>query len=324
MKAKAMNKPRILVIKLGALGDFIQALGPMAAIRAHHPDAYITLLTTAPFENFAKECGYCDDIWIDEKPKLLNLKKWQAMKSDLNAAGFTRIYDLQNSDRTGFYFKLLRKKNRPEWVGIAKGASHRNLSKDRTAGHAFDGHVQTLKLAGIEKVDIDDLSWMKADISAFPTSEQYVLIVPGCAPSRPEKRWPSEKYGRLSKLIFSLGYRPVILGTHPEKPLADQIIKICPQALDLTGQTSLHQIASLARNAAGAIGNDTGPMHLIAATGCPALVLFSNSSNPQKHLPKGKNVRYLQKDKIEDIMSEEVIQTFKPKGQPEVKTKTLH
>jgi hypothetical protein len=41
---------RILVIKLSALGDFIQATGPMKAIRTHHPDARITLLTTAPFE----------------------------------------------------------------------------------------------------------------------------------------------------------------------------------------------------------------------------------------------------------------------------------
>ncbi|HZT52668.1 MAG TPA: ADP-heptose--LPS heptosyltransferase, partial [Stellaceae bacterium] len=40
---------RILVIKLGALGDFVQAMGPAAAIRAHHPRAEITLLTAAPY-----------------------------------------------------------------------------------------------------------------------------------------------------------------------------------------------------------------------------------------------------------------------------------
>ena len=39
----------ILVIKLGALGDFVQAMGPAAATRAHHRDAEITLLTTAPY-----------------------------------------------------------------------------------------------------------------------------------------------------------------------------------------------------------------------------------------------------------------------------------
>ena len=315
---------RILVIKLGALGDFIQALGPMAAIRKTHPDAYITLLTTAPFEHFAKDCGYFNDIWIDEKPKLLNIRKWANMKKDLNAAGFTRIYDLQNNDRTSIYFKLLSGKNKPEWVGVAKGASHRNTSPDRTAGHAFDGHVQTLSLAGIKHIEIDELKWMKASISSYPLKDPYVLLIPGCAPSRPEKRWPTDKYGRLAKLLVSLGYQPVILGSKSEKPLADIISKICPENLDLTGQTSLAQIATLARNAAGAIGNDTGPMHLIAATSCPSLVLFSQHSNPARHAPKGKNVNILQEDDLRNLKSEQVIQEFKPRKQPAQKAKTLH
>ncbi len=46
--------PRILVIKLGALGDFVQALGPAAAIRRHHRDAEITLLTTAPYAELGR------------------------------------------------------------------------------------------------------------------------------------------------------------------------------------------------------------------------------------------------------------------------------
>ena len=46
--------PRILIIKLGALGDFAQAFGPFAAIRAHHPAAEITLLTTPPFAPLAR------------------------------------------------------------------------------------------------------------------------------------------------------------------------------------------------------------------------------------------------------------------------------
>ena len=319
-----MNKPRILVIKLGALGDFIQALGPMAAIRKHHPDAYITLLTTAPFENFAKECGYCDDIWIDERPKWKDITTWINMRNDLNAAGFERVYDLQNNDRTNFYFKLFKKDNRQEWIGTAKGASHRNTSKTRTAGHAFDGHVETLALGGIKNIEIDQLEWMKADLTVFPLREPYVLIVPGCAPSRPEKRWPTDKYGRLSKLLVSLGYQPVVLGTPPEKELADIITKICPEALDLTGKTSLHQIAALAKNAAGAIGNDTGPMHLIAATGCQSVVLFSQHSTPTRHAPKGKQVSVIQRDNLEDLKSEEVLQHFSEQNVTKAKSGTLH
>ena len=44
-----VRKRRILVIKLGALGDFILATGPFAAIRTAHPHDEIVLLTTAPF-----------------------------------------------------------------------------------------------------------------------------------------------------------------------------------------------------------------------------------------------------------------------------------
>lgn len=324
MSAPEKGQPRILVIKLGALGDFIQALGPMAAIRLHHPDAYITLLTAAPFEDFAKECGYFDDIWVDTKPKLLNITTWLKMKKDLNAADFQRVYDLQNNDRTSIYFRLLSKKNKPEWVGAAKGASHENNAPERTAGHAFDGHVQTLGLAGINDIQIDRLEWMQDSVSMFPTKSPYVLLIPGCAPSRPEKRWPTDKYGRLAKLLLSLGFQPVIIGGPSEKDLAQIILSICPESLDLTGQTSLKQIAVLARNAAGAIGNDTGPMHLIAATTCPSLVLFSAASNPVRHAPQGENVEILQENNLKDLKSEKVIQTFKPRTEPAAKAKTLH
>jgi len=63
-----VQQPRILVIKLGALGDFVQALAPMAAIRRHHPGAHITLLTTDPFVELAAASRWFDDIWVDSRP----------------------------------------------------------------------------------------------------------------------------------------------------------------------------------------------------------------------------------------------------------------
>ena len=66
----------ILIVKLGALGDFIQALGPMKAIREHHPLAQITLLTTQPYKELAYQSGYVDTIWIDERPSIYQVVKW--------------------------------------------------------------------------------------------------------------------------------------------------------------------------------------------------------------------------------------------------------
>lgn len=295
---------KILVIKLGALGDFIQALGPMAAIRRYHPQARITLLTTKAFTGFAEQSGYFDDIWVDQRPKWFHFSGWRALKQRFNEGGFDRVYDLQNNDRTAWYFKLFTTK--PEWVGTAKGASHRNTSPQRTAGHAFDGHVQTLALAGIKDIQVDDLRWVKTEKEKFHLPSQYAVIVPGCAPSRPEKQWPAACYGELAKWLIEKGVTPVILGAQAEKGQAKKIKDICPDALDLVAQTSLFDIATLGRGAVMAIGNDTGPMHIIAATGCPSLVLFSSHSKPARHCPQGKNVSFLQKDNLADLSVQEV------------------
>src|SRR6187402_2934281 len=54
------GRRRILVIRLSALGDFIQGLGPIAAIRRHHAGDHLSLLTTRPLAGFAEEFGYFD------------------------------------------------------------------------------------------------------------------------------------------------------------------------------------------------------------------------------------------------------------------------
>ena len=60
----------VLVIKLSALGDFILSLGAFQAIRAHHPDARMTLLTTGPFRSLAEASGCFNEKWIDDRPPL--------------------------------------------------------------------------------------------------------------------------------------------------------------------------------------------------------------------------------------------------------------
>ncbi|HPF78193.1 MAG TPA: glycosyltransferase family 9 protein [Alphaproteobacteria bacterium] len=297
---------KILVIKLGALGDFIQALGPMKAIRAFHPDARITLLTTKPFEEIAKKSGYFNDIIIDKRPKFFQLFDWINLRKTLNNGNFSRVYDLQNNDRTNIYFKLFSPK--PEWVGVAEGASHRNTSPDRIAGLAFDGHVQTLGLAGINNIAIDTMDWIEDETAGFKLSSSYALIVPGSAPSRPEKRWPAAYYAALCQSLAAQNIQPVILGTNDEQDITNQIAANCPHAVNLTGKTNLFDIVALARKAKLAVGNDTGPMHMIAPTGCPTIVLFSKNSNPKRHAPLGSDVHTIQKDNLEDLKPEEILE----------------
>ncbi len=306
-----MTQEKILVIKLSALGDFIQALGPMAAIRKHHSSAHITLLTTPPFVKMGQDCSYFDDVWVDNRPKFYDLFGLLKLRKGLIGATFSRVYDLQNNDRTQFYLWLMTP-CRPQWVGAAFGASHRNASKLRNAGKAFDGHRQTLEMAGLKDVTIDSLEWMKSDISKFNLESDFILIVPGCAPNRLEKRWPADCYIQLCHKLKSKNKTPVLIGTHAEKDIIDQISVACPFAKNLTGQTNLYDIAALGHAAAGAIGNDTGPMHLLSVTGCKTLMIFSTGygSNPQKHGPLGANSKCISAKNIDSITADQVVDEF--------------
>lgn len=299
-----MRGEKILIIKLGALGDFVQAIGAMRAIRNYHPQAHITLLTTQSYIGLGKQCGLFDDIWTDTRPKWHQPKAWVAIKKKLDGGQFTRVYDLQNNDRTALYFKLMTPK--PEWVGTAKGASHENDAPSRTAGHSFEGHRQTLALAGITDIPIDTLMWMQADTARFNLPRPYALIVPGASPKRPLKRWPVSYYATLCKMLAHNHITPVILGSRHEIPLAHEIVNGCESAIDLTGKTDMNDIPALAREARCAIGNDTGPMHMIAPTGCASLVLFSRDSDPIKHKPLGARVYTLQQADLSDMAPNEV------------------
>lgn len=306
------NPENILVIKLSALGDFILALGAMEAIRKKHPQAKITLLTTRPFVDMAQRSGYFNDIIVDSRPRAWNVKGWVYLFKMLNRVQYSRVYDLQLNDRTGVYFRLMLKK--PEWSGVNKGASLFYANPDWRQMHAFARHKAMLAELGIE-VNHPDLSWMKTDTEFFGLKKPYVLLLPGCAPTHPEKRWPAVKYGALALKLIRDGFEVAVLGTTAEQDAIDRVAKAAPGVKNLCGKTSLYDIATLAWDAAGAVGNDTGPMHLITLSGCPSVSLFSGSTHPELSAPVGPAVTVIQSEPIDDISVDDVMKNFHPRPQ---------
>ena len=284
----------ILVIKLGALGDFIQAYRAMTAIKAFHAGERLTLLTIASQRKLAEAFGLFDDIWVDTRPKLADVRGWLALARRINGAGFSRIYDLQASSRTGFYFRLTRPPfswRRVEWSGIAPGCSHPHANPERTTLHNLERQADQLLYAGIDASWYPplDTSWVTGDVSALGAAggRPYVLMVPGSSPGHPFKRWPADHYIELARRLSGEGYRAVAVGMASEAEACAAIAAVAPDALDLCERSPVLDVMAMARVAAGAVGNDTGPMHLIATMGCPSLTLFSGATNPRNTRPRG-------------------------------------
>ncbi|MBX3479850.1 MAG: glycosyltransferase family 9 protein [Caulobacter sp.] len=300
---------RVLVIKLSALGDFIQATGPMKAIRAAHPDARITLLTTPPFEAMAQATGWFDEVWTDGRPSWGDLPAVAGLIRRIRRARFDRVYDLQTQGRTARYFQLLWP-HRPAWSGHAAGAAYRYSGPDRDRLHVQDSQRRQLEIAGVALVGPPDISWLTGSGEAAPP-EPFALLVPGGAPHRPAKRWPSAAYGDLARRLADSGVTPVVLGHGPEEAaLAADIQTAEPRALSLVGQTRFGDIADLARRAALVVGNDTGPAHIAIAAGAPGVVLFSAESNPDLSAPRpvrdGQTVDILREPDLADLAVEAV------------------
>jgi ADP-heptose:LPS heptosyltransferase len=130
-------------------------------------------------------------------------------------------------------------------------------------------------------------------LPAALAGRDFVLLVPGSSPQRPEKRWPAEYFGTVARALAAERYIPVVVGTPSEASLATLIRDVCPVAIDLVGQTDLPLLGVLAGAARLTIGNDTGVCHLAAAAGCPVIVLFSAASDPERCAPRGRLVRVL-------------------------------
>jgi ADP-heptose:LPS heptosyltransferase len=278
--------PRILVIKLGALGDFAQAFGPFAAIRAHHPGAEITLLTTPPFAPLARQAPWFDQVWENGRPR--GLAALWALARQLRAPRFDRVYDLQTSGRSSRYRWLVGRS--VEWSGIAAGASHPHANPRRDFMHTVERQREQLQMAGISHFPAPALDWLDADITRLALPERFALLIPGASPGRPAKRWPVDNF---SALAAALDIPAVILGGPAEASLGAAITQAAPSTRDLTGKTSFADIAALARRAAFCIGNDTGPTHLAAVAGCPTLALFGEDSDPALCAPRGPRVAVL-------------------------------
>ncbi|MFT8242623.1 glycosyltransferase family 9 protein [Roseomonas sp. BN140053] len=291
---------RILVIKLAALGDVVQAFGPFAAIRAHHPDARITLLTTPPFAELARRAPWFDAVWGFGRPHGADWRGLLHLARQLRGGRFRRVYDLQTSGRSSRYRWLVGRG--AEWSGIAPGASHPHSNPGRDRLHTVERQREQLEMAGLHHFPAPELGWLDADLHRLDLPDRFALLIPGASPGRPGKRWP-----HFPELAAVLPIPVAVAGGPAEAPLVRAIQAARPDALDLAGRTTLFELGALARRAALVVGNDTGPTHLAAAVGRPTLAIFGADSDPALAAPRGPRTAILRRVPIDALQPAEVM-----------------
>lgn len=264
----------ILIIKHGALGDVVLAIGTMLLLRERHPEARFTLMTMRPFVSLVEQTGIFADYVIDNRKAMLNLPEtWRVLRA-LRDGRFDVIYDLQGRDRTRTYRCLLR------WL------AHRGHYDWHDYHHHCCYHTEkeTVFLPAREEQQEEVLPFATTDLRFMSGKgeyfhllpENFVMLIPGCSPQHPYKRWPVERYRELVQRLAQRSVSAVVIGTRAEEEEVKAICAGQPTAVNMVGKTSLLDVPQIALRARAVVGNDTGPSHMASLTGAFTIALYDH------------------------------------------------
>ena len=314
-----MTKTRVLVIAAEGLERFIPALGAAAAVRTHHGDAEITLLTSESTKSFAEASPYFNEIWTTNLRGNWDFARLWALRKRLREPLFDRVYDLDASAKSKRLFWLinglqglpLRRKRLP-WSGVIKHTALAHKSAHWNAMHSADRWAAQLAAAGISGLHRPDLSWIARNVRSFDVPfrmhEPFVLISVNAGPG---SSWPTHRYGELTRSLADDGLNPVLTGFNVDPDKATDLMRIYGSAVNLMNQISPEDLVFLSWAAVAAVGPDSGVMHLTAAAACHSVVIYDGTSDPALTGQRGDSVVILRRPHLEDISIGEVISAIR-------------
>jgi lipopolysaccharide heptosyltransferase I len=264
---------KILIVRLGALGDIVHAVPAAAALRRALPDAAIDWVVEARHREIVDLVqGLRRRVLIDTR------RKWHRVAGvirNLRAERYDAAVDLQGLVKSAV---LARLSGARRVVGFDRPA----LREPAAAVFYTERHVRDDRQHVIQKnlalaaalAPIDRALEFPLSIPPHPApGDPYVLINPGAA--WPNKRWPPDRFGTIAGWIRErYGLRSLVLWGPGERALADAVSSASAGAASAAPATSIAHVLALARDARLVISGDTGPLHLAAAVSAPVIGLY--------------------------------------------------
>ncbi len=298
----------ILIIKHGSLGDLIQANGAIKDIKRFYKNRKVFLLTSEAYAIFMSECPYLDGVIIDKRLPRWNLFYLNSLKKKLTRYNFSKIFDLQNSNRTKFYKKFII--NKAEWSSTETTLEPGQKKNDFDEDPVLDRMELQLKKSGIETEFIKNvnLDWAIGDVSRLIrqyTNSEYILLFPFCSKKHQNKKWPYFK-----ELIIKLKEKyknkyPILIAPGPNE--LEEAKKLNAKVvLEKNEPVGIKILISLISNAKFIVANDTGPAHIASHLDKKGLVLFGSHTSAKKVSIENYNFKALSVKNLRDLHADTV------------------
>jgi heptosyltransferase-1 len=274
---------RILIVKLGALGDVVHAIPVAAALRRAFPSARIDWLVGA------KHREILDLVPVIDRRLVMNDSRMISAIRELRESRYDVAIDLQGLIKSA---ALARASGAPRVIGFTSRYARERLASwfytethDPGGGgmyHIDERHVVYTNLGVLETLGltvstpefpIDRVDSPAAADVAQKTGGRYAILNPGAA--WPNKRWMPARFGALAAgLRASHGLASVVTWGPGEETIAREVVEQSSGAAVLAPKTTIADVVALARGAALYVSGDTGPAHIAAAVGTPIVGIY--------------------------------------------------
>jgi heptosyltransferase I len=284
---RTAGKPRILIVRLSAVGDCVQTMPLACALRDRFPNAHITWAVEKAAAPLLAAHEAVDRLIVLPKRFVHSLHALRWLRSELQRERFDLTFDPQGLTKSGLVAWLSGAARR---IGFARPAAREinpwlqtELVAPR-ALHRIDRYLELLRPLGVDLPAVRYGLRLPSEADAFADAfcrqagllGGFVALNSGAGWD--SKRWPPERFVIVARHLAARGMASVVTwGGNQERAWAEQIVAQSNDAAVLAPPTSLLQLAALLRRARQFIGSDTGPLHLAAAMGTPCVALFGAS-----------------------------------------------
>lgn len=301
----------LLIVRLGALGDIIHTVPAAAALRNAFPDARIDWLVDAKHREMIELVTVIDRAiplerssvagWADVARRMRQVRYDTAidfqglLKSAVLArasgaskvVGFS-IWHLREKTARPFYSATVDGAGPGDGAGLTVSTTGADDSDGVKAGHVIYKNLRLLQAVGVHDERIAfPLARVESraleEVRAAAGGEPFALINPGAA--WPNKRWPAEHFGEVAAFLREVRQVvPIVLWGPGEEGLARAVTDASGGSARVAPPTKLGDLLELSRAAALMVSGDTGPLHIAAAAGTPAVAIFG-PTDPSRNGP---------------------------------------
>ena len=298
---------RILLLKPSSLGDVVHALPVLHGLRKRFPNATIDWLIATPYASLLEGETDLSEAILFDRHRFGRLARSPRVARDfllfarnLRARRYDLAIDLQGLFRTGFLTRVTGAPVRIGFRAAKEGAwifyTHHIRLPD-TEMHAVDKNYLVAEMLGFAEIpprfelkisdSVDDSIRQKLNGAGVGQSSRLALVVPGARWET--KRWPVERFAETIDRIQADSTATCVLAGGPDEVgLCGGIAMLCKtNPIDLSGQTTIPEMAALIARADVVLCQDSAAAHLAVACGS-ALVCLTGPTNPHRTGPYGR------------------------------------